>query len=92
MLQLSNFLLQTGRLLLIMIELLLEITFPGLDQSQSLFQLEVDVVLVSIMDRPEYSSNKTPQFTSQFYSECQLSREMLGSEPDTGIRPLLTEI
>ena len=25
------------------------------------------------------------QVTSQFYSECRLSREMLGSEPETGI-------
>ena len=60
MLQLSDFLLQTGGLLLIVVELLLEVTLPGLDQSQSLFQLEVDVVLVSTMDRrPQYSSDKS---------------------------------
>ena len=94
MLQLSDLLLQTGGLLLVVIQLLLEITLPGLDQSQSLFQLEVDVFLVSIIQWTDLNgqlSDKTPQVTSQFYSECHLSREMLGSEPDTGITPLQTD-
>ena len=81
MLQLSDLLLQTGGLLLIVIQLLLQITLPGLDQSQSLLQLEVDVVLVSVMDRPEQSSVKTRHITSLFYSECHLSRGKLGSGP-----------
>ena len=47
MLQLSDFLLQTRGLFLVIIELGLQVTSPGLDQPQTLLQLEIDIFLVS---------------------------------------------
>ena len=46
-LQLSDLLLQTRRLLLVVVELSLQVTPPGLHQSQPLLQLEVNILLIS---------------------------------------------
>ena len=46
-LQLSDFLLQTSRLFLVIVELRLQVTSPGLDQPQTLLQLEIDIFLIS---------------------------------------------